>query len=217
MPELLKFVYIIIAYLLGSIPTAVWLGKTFFHIDIREHGSGNAGATNTFRVLGPKIGVPVLLFDVFKGFAAVQLALLVKSLEIGSNPYISYQLVLGTAALLGHIFPVYAQFKGGKGVATLLGFMLGVHPYASLVCVGVFLLVFVTTRIVSVSSMSAALSFPFVVVFIFKSDSPALMLFSAFIAIAVVVTHRANIKRLLHKEEAKVSLKRKSKKDPHSE
>lgn len=168
-------------------------------------------ATNTIRVLGPKTGIPVLLLDVLKGFGAVQLVQFVSYLEPNTDPYINYQLLLGTAALLGHIFPVFAQFRGGKGIATLLGFMLGVEPHATLVCLGVFIIMLAAFRIVSLSSMTAALTFPFVLIFIFKSETPALMVFSALIAITVLVTHRTNIKRLLHKEESKVSLKRKSK------
>jgi glycerol-3-phosphate acyltransferase PlsY len=209
MPQVIQGLLVIVAYLLGSIPSAVWLGKAFHGVDVRDHGSGNAGATNTFRTLGWKTGVPVLLLDVFKGFGAVQLALFVARLEPGSDPFINYQLLLGIAALVGHIFPLFAQFRGGKGIATLLGFMLGVEPMSSLVCLGIFIVILVATRIVSVSSMSAALAFPFVTVFVFKNDTPALMVFSALIAITVVVTHRANIKRLLKKEESKVSLKRK--------
>ncbi len=211
MPSILQGLLILVAYVLGSIPSAVWIGKFFHNVDVREHGSGNAGATNTIRVLGPKTGIPVLLLDVLKGFGAVQLVQFVSYLEPHTDPYINYQLLLGTAALLGHIFPIFAQFRGGKGIATLLGFMLGVEPQATLVCLGVFIVMLVSFRIVSLSSMSAALAFPFVLIFVFKSETPALMVFSALIAITVLVTHRANIKRLLHKEESKVSLKRKSK------
>jgi len=212
MASILQGLLILVAYIVGSLPSAVWLGKLFHGVDVRDHGSGNAGATNTIRVLGPKTGVPVLLLDVLKGFGAVQLVRFLPYLEAGSDAYINYQLLLGTAALLGHIFPIFAQFRGGKGIATLLGFMIGVEPHASLVCVGIFIIVLLSTRIVSVSSMLSALSFPFVLIFLFKNDTPALMVFSALIAITVIVTHRANIKRLLHKEETKLSLSRKSKK-----
>ncbi len=209
MPQFVQGLLVIVAYLFGSIPSAVWLGRAFHKVDVRDHGSGNAGATNTFRTLGWKTGVPVLLLDVLKGYGAVQLASFVTRLEPGSDPFINFQLLLGISALVGHIFPLFAQFRGGKGIATLLGFMLGVEPMSSLVCLGIFILVLIATRIVSVSSMSSALAFPFITVFVFKNDTPALMVFSALIAITVIVTHRANIKRLLKKEESKVSLKRK--------
>lgn len=204
----MQVVLTIIAYLLGSIPTAVWLGKWLYHIDVREHGSGNAGATNTFRTLGPKAGIPVLLFDVLKGYGAVQLALLVKSLEIGSPSYVGLQLVLGTAALLGHIFPLYAGFRGGKGIATLLGFMLAVEPLASLMCIGVFILILLTTRIVSISSMSASIAFPIFVLLLFGKSTPALVVFALILPVLVVFTHRTNIQRLINREESKVTLRK---------
>src|SRR5687768_13215686 len=122
---------LLFAYLLGSIPSAVWIGKRFYGIDVREFGSGNAGATNTFRVLGKKAGIPVLLIDIFKGWLAVQLAYL-SSYRIDSVEFVNLELVLGIAALIGHIFPVYVGFRGGKGIATLLGVVIGVHPYAAL-------------------------------------------------------------------------------------
>jgi glycerol-3-phosphate acyltransferase PlsY len=118
---------LLLAYLIGAIPFSVIAGKVLKGIDVREYGSGNAGATNTFRVLGKKAGIPVLLLDVFKGFLAVDLVWFtsyVPSTEI----YINLQLAFGIAAVLGHVFPVYAGFRGGKGVATLLGFMIGVFP-----------------------------------------------------------------------------------------
>lgn len=204
----MQIVLTITAYLLGSIPTAVWLGKWLYHIDVRDHGSGNAGATNTFRTLGPKAGIPVLLFDVLKGYGAVQLAMLVKSLEIGSPSYVGLQLVLGAAALLGHIFPLYAGFRGGKGIATLLGFMLAVEPLASLMCIGVFILILLTTRIVSISSMSASIAFPIFVLLLFGKSTPALVVFALILPILVIYTHRTNIQRLINREESKVTLRK---------
>ena len=206
----LSVFYVVLAYLIGSIPTAVWVGKSFYSLDVREHGSGNAGATNTFRILGPKAGVPVLLFDIFKGFMAVRLAYLVTDLTPETNNFVNFQLMLGVAALMGHIFPVFANFKGGKGIATLLGMMIGILPFASFAAVGVFLIVFLSTRIVSISSMLAAVSFPFIVTFVFRIELITMSLFSIFIALLVIVTHRKNIKRLLKKEESKISFKRKA-------
>lgn len=132
---------LVMAYLLGSIPSAVWIGLYFHNVDVREYGSGNAGATNTFRVIGKKAGFIVLLMDVLKGWLSVNIAHL-SSYEIGSTQFVNLQLVLGVGALIGHIFPVYAGFRGGKGIATLLGIMLAVHPFAALLSIAVFLIVF---------------------------------------------------------------------------
>ena len=111
----------ILAYLLGSIPTSIWISRSFFNIDIRDYGSGNAGATNTFRVLGIKAGIVVFVVDILKGFLAVNLIYLTDFYIPDSGDYINIQLLLGIAAMLGHIFPIYAGFRGGKGVATLFG------------------------------------------------------------------------------------------------
>lgn len=119
---------IILAYCIGSIPTAVWVSKYYFGIDIREYGSGNAGATNTFRVLGSKWGTLVMVIDVLKGLAAVKLALLLPYYIENDLALTNFQIGLGMAAVLGHIFPIWAQFKGGKGVATLFGLVIGISP-----------------------------------------------------------------------------------------
>ena len=202
----LKIILFISAYILGSIPTAVWVGKIFYSLDVRDYGSGNAGATNTFRVLGVKAGVPVLLIDILKGLFATRLALFIPEIASNIDAFINLQLVLGLCALVGHIFPVFAGFRGGKGIATLLGMMLGILPEASLACLGIFLIVFLSTRIVSVSSMAAALCFPIIVIFIFKTEQLSMITFSVFIAAIVLITHRKNIQRLRRKEETKVRL-----------
>jgi glycerol-3-phosphate acyltransferase PlsY len=203
-----NILFLIGAYLLGSIPTAVWIGKYFYKIDVREYGSGNAGATNTFRVLGKKAGIPVLLIDVLKGFAAVCLAYL-SHYTRNSNQLINLQLVLGIASLLGHIFPVFASFRGGKGIATLLGIILAVHPYAALVSMSIFIIVLLTTSYVSLGSMIAAVCFPVIVIGVFKTTAPSLIIFSILIAIMVLITHQKNIERLLRKEESKAKLMKK--------
>jgi glycerol-3-phosphate acyltransferase PlsY len=201
----LEFVLILIAYFLGSIPAAVWIGKYFYQIDVREFGSGNAGATNTFRVLGKKAGIPVLLIDIIKGTLAVALVYLT-SFERGSNDFISLQLGLGVAALLGHIFPVLAGFRGGKGVATILGIVICVLPLASGLGLLVFLCVLLSTRIVSLSSMLAGVSFPLFLIFILKEQNPILISFSIAVGVLLIITHRKNIKRLLNKQENKINL-----------
>lgn len=198
--------FILTAYLIGSIPTAVWLGKLFYETDVRRHGSGNAGATNTFRVLGPKLGVPVLLIDILKGYLAIQL-LHYTTIPSNNSAFINIQLVVGAAALIGHIYPVYAGFKGGKGIATLLGVMLAVHPLATLACTGIFLLVFTLSKIVSLSSMAAALSFPIIIILVFQTENKILSAFSIIIAVMVLLTHRKNINRILNNEETKIKFK----------
>ena len=203
-----NFLLVLVAYVLGSIPTAVWVGKAFYNKDVREYGSGNAGATNTFRVLGAKAGIPVLLVDVLKGVLAVYLAVFFTNLNAGTVDMVNFQLTLGIAALIGHIFPVFAGFRGGKGIATLLGFMIGVEPQGAGLSMAVFLIVFLITRIVSISSMLASIAFPLIVYFYLKTEILSLQLFSIFIAILVLVTHKNNIARLLKGEESKISFKK---------
>ena len=208
-----NFVFIILAYLMGSIPTAVWVGRIFYKIDIREHGSGNAGATNTLRVLGPKAGIPVLIIDILKGFFAVKLAYLTQHYTPGSNDFVTFQLMLGIASLLGHIFPLYAEFRGGKGVATLFGLVLAIDPLSTLVCAGIFLFILFLTRYVSLSSMIAGFAFPIAVILIFKTTTVSLAIFSMTIAILLLFTHQKNIERLLKREESKVFSDRRKKED----
>ena len=194
---MLKLVLVFVAYILGSIPTAVWVGTIFYKKDVREYGSGNAGATNTFRVLGAKAGIPVLLIDVLKGFLAVYLANFFTNLSVETVDMVNFQLTLGIAALIGHIFPIFAGFRGGKGIATLLGFMIGIEPQGAGIAMAVFLIIFLITRIVSISSMLASIAFPLIVFFYIKTEIISLQLFSIFIAILVIVTHKNNIARLI--------------------
>ncbi|HHZ66281.1 MAG TPA: glycerol-3-phosphate 1-O-acyltransferase PlsY [Flavobacteriales bacterium] len=207
----INIITLIIAYLLGSVASAVWIGKIFFNLDVREFGSGNSGATNAFRVLGKPAGITVLLMDSAKGWLSVQMAYLLQYFDFNHNlpgtaPYVDLQLALGIAALLGHIFPIYVGFRGGKGIATLLGIILAIHPYAALYSLGVFVVVFLITRYVSLSSMIASLSFPIVVIWIFEATIPSLVIFSLLIAILVLITHQKNIERLLSKEESRAKI-----------
>ena len=199
------------AYLLGSIPTAVWIGKFFYKIDVREYGSGNAGATNTFRVLGKKAGIPVMLIDVLKGFAAVSLAHF-SNYDQNKNQFINLELVLGIASLVGHIFPLFASFRGGKGIATLLGIVFGVHLYGAFICMIIFIVVLLISKYVSLSSIVSAICFPLLMIFVFKTTVPSLIIFSILIAIMVLITHQKNIERLIRKEESKAKLIKKKKK-----
>ena len=194
---------LILAYLLGSIPTSVWLGRRFFGVDIREHGSRNAGSTNAIRILGWKAGLGVLVFDVFKGWMAVNLIRLTDYYIPETGDYINFQLLLGIAAIMGHIFPIYAGFRGGKGVATLLGFVLAIDPYTTLVCICVFILTLILTKYVSLSSMIAGFSFPIILIFVFKTTTPSLVLFSLIVSVLLLFTHQKNIERLLRNEENK--------------
>ncbi len=209
-----NIILLVCGYLLGSIPTAVWIGKFFYKIDVREYGSGNAGATNTFRVLGKKAGIPVLLIDVLKGFCAVNLAFF-SPYPPNGNQFINLELVLGIASLVGHIFPLFASFRGGKGIATLLGIVLGVHMYGALISMGIFIIILLISGYVSLGSMISAICFPIIIIFIFKTTVPSLIIFSILIAIMVLITHQKNIERLIRKEESKSRLlKKKEKNEP---
>ncbi|MFN8241708.1 MAG: glycerol-3-phosphate 1-O-acyltransferase PlsY [Bacteroidales bacterium] len=210
MDILLIVAAIIAGYLLGSIPTAVWTGRIFHGIDIREHGSGNAGATNVIRVLGWKTGIPVLIIDVAKGWLAAFLPVLFQLAPSGSAALINIQIATGMAAIIGHVYPVFAGFRGGKGVGTTFGVLLALHLYLTLSCLGVFLSVLFISGYVSISSMSAGIVFPLLLFTVFDTPSLVFKLFSIFIAIALVITHRANIRRLIKGEESKF-IKKKNK------
>ncbi len=196
---------ILTAYLLGSIPSAVWVGKLFYGVDIRQHGSGNAGATNTFRVLGKRAGIPVLFMDILKGWVAVKVSYFVAEM-LGKEEFVSLELTLGAAAIIGHIYPVFASFKGGKGVATLLGVTLAIHPLSAAVGILVFVFVLLISHFVSLSSILAGLSFPVSLMILFPASSPTLVLFSLLTPAILLVTHQKNIERLLKHEESKIYL-----------
>jgi acyl phosphate:glycerol-3-phosphate acyltransferase len=200
----LAFMVFLLSYLLGSIPSAVWIGKQFHNIDVRQHGSGNAGATNVIRVLGWKTGIPVLLIDLGKGWLAASLPIIFKLAGPESSQLINLQILAGMTAILGHIFPVFAGFKGGKGVATVFGVLLAIQPLLTLCSLGVFLLVLLITGIVSVSSMCAGIAFPIFLFLVFGTPSLFFKIFSIFVAIAILVTHRKNIVRLMNGEESKL-------------
>ncbi|MBE0648606.1 MAG: glycerol-3-phosphate 1-O-acyltransferase PlsY [Bacteroidales bacterium] len=203
------FGLILIAYLIGSIPTAVWVSKGFYGKDVREHGSGNAGATNTIRVLGYTAGIPVLLFDVFKGWLAVQLAVWISFPDITVSNLTYVEIGCAVAAVLGHIFPLFAGFRGGKGVGTLAGVGLALYPISLLVVLGIFILTLALTRYVSLSSILGAVSFPFVVYFIAGEHNLALLGLAVFVAVFIPLTHMKNIKRLLKGEENRFIFRRK--------
>jgi glycerol-3-phosphate acyltransferase PlsY len=197
------FIFSITAYLLGSIPTAVWVGKRFYGLDVREHGSKNAGATNTFRVLGKKPGKIVLAIDILKGLVAVLLPLVVSN-AYDENTIINFKLLAAVCVILGHVFPLFANFRGGKGVATSLGVIFAIHPPAAGICLAIFLVVFLSFSYVSLGAIVTAISFPLVIHFVFHEPSIPLTIFSIVIGAAVVITHKKNIRRLLKGEESKM-------------
>lgn len=205
---MLDILLVILAYLLGSVSTAVLVSKRVFGIDIREHGSGNAGATNTFRVLGKNAGIIVMLADVLKGFLAVKLSIF-SYYTWTSEPFVNLQVILGIAAVLGHIFPIWAGFRGGKGIATLFGMILGIQPLVAVSLVGVFMLMLLATRYVSLSSISASIAFPLLILFIFREPELSYRIFAIGTAALVVLTHYKNIGRLLTGSESKVPFFRK--------
>jgi len=215
---MIQYVYyglgVILAYLIGSIPSAVWIGKGLYGIDVREHGSGNAGATNVIRVLGYKAGIPVMLFDILKGWLAVQVVFLFPYHDLSTDIMTYFKIACAMAAVLGHIFPVYVGFKGGKGVGTLAGIAIALYPIALLFSLGVFILSLIITRYVSVSSILAGTVFPFVVIFITGEQNIGLIILSVIVAFFIPLTHRKNIKRLLRGEENKFIFRRKKEGKP---
>jgi acyl phosphate:glycerol-3-phosphate acyltransferase len=201
-----EVLFIFLAYLIGSIPSALWVSKYFFGIDIREYGSGNSGATNTFRVLGSKWGTIVMIVDVLKGVAATSLYVLVPYYLHDEWDRTNFMVGLGLAAVVGHIFPIWADFRGGKGVATLFGMILAIQPLVAVCCVGVFLLVLYLTRFVSLSSILASVAFAVLILFIFNEKEPLYRAFAIAVALLVILTHQKNISRLLRGSESKVPI-----------
>lgn len=206
----------LLAYLLGSIPTAVWYGEGFFGLDIRKYGSGNAGATNTFRVLGKRAGTVVMLIDVLKGYTATILSSLLWYFDvIGTHEILTFKLVFGLVSVIGHCFPIWADFKGGKGVASLLGMVLAIHPEVAAVCIGIFLVVVIASQYVSLGSMMAALAFPVLLLLqaFGQKEHPLLIVFGVVVFLFVVLTHQKNIGRLLNGQENRTQLIKFRKKD----
>jgi len=200
------FTLLLISYLLGSIPTALFVSRQFFNIDIREYGSGNAGATNVYRVLGPKWGTFVMIVDTLKGVLAVQLAHLLPEFADTEMALQNVQTLLGLAAVLGHIFPIWADFRGGKGVATIFGMVLGISPITAVSCVTIFSLVLFLTRFVSLSSILAGISFPIFILVVFNVENPVYRVFAITVALLILIMHQKNIGRLLKGKEGKLPI-----------
>jgi len=210
---------LVVAYLLGSIPSAVWIGKHYFGVDVREHGSKNAGATNMLRVLGLRAALPVFVIDFMKGFVAVTLMGLMRlDPSVSTAWVINFKIFAVVAAVLGHIFPVFAGFRGGKGVSTLIGAVTAIQPNLAVLCFAVWVLVFVFTHYVSLASIIAGCCFPvFVAIFSttlysrYGEFSWIFIIFSVAVAFMLIWTHRANIVRLRRGEESKTYLWKKRK------
>jgi len=201
--------FVLLAYLTGAFPSAVWVGKTFYKIDVREFGSGNAGATNTFRVLGKKAGIPVLIMDIFKGWLSVNYISFLTNIPESAEAVFEIKLAFGIAAVIGHLFPIYTGFRGGKGIATLLGLLIGLHAVAALYSILVFVIVFLISKYVSLGSIIASIAFPILVILILGSTNVSLNLFAFFVPILSLITHQKNIERLLRGEETKVKFGKK--------
>jgi len=201
-----EFLLIITAYLIGSIPTALIISRHYFGIDIREYGSGNMGATNAFRILGAKFGTIIMVLDVLKGMLAVGLFYLMPFYISNEFERTNFMIALGLSAVIGHILPVFADFKGGKGVATLLGMILAIQPHIALTCIGVFLVVLFLTRYVSLSSILGAVMLPICVLWIWNEDELTYRIFAMLVAIMVIITHQKNISRIIKGAENRVPI-----------
>ena len=204
---------LIVAYLIGSIPTAVWYGKKFHNIDVREHGNGNSGATNTFRVLGKKPGSIVMAFDSTKGYLGTMIPVVLYQINVLDTEYLtSYQIGFGILAVVGHIFPVFARFKGGKGVASLLGMAFALHPSAAFTCVVVFTVILLSTHYVSLGSILSGLVFLLLQFTpLYTTHDQVLKGFGLAVFILLIYTHRQNIERLIKGTENKIFLIKKDK------
>lgn len=192
----MTYAFLGLSYLLGAVPTSYWVGRVFHGLDLREHGSGNLGATNALRVLGWRSAVPVVVIDVAKGWVPVALFAAWAGVGFG------WALAYGTAAILGHMFSVWVRFKGGgKGMATSAGAFLALAPWAVLGGFIVWLALTVPTGYVSLGSIGAAISLPVLIVFTPHEGGDTLVGFSSALAVFVVWKHRSNIRRLLRGEE----------------
>jgi glycerol-3-phosphate acyltransferase PlsY len=205
---------IVLSYFIGSIPGSVWVGRWLYDTDIRHYGSGNAGATNAFRVLGWKAGLLATGVDLGKGLfaagivATVRLDALPPGLGFWEAESV-VRLVAGIAAIVGHMFPIWAGFKGGKGVNTAAGVLFAIQPVTMVITLGIFALVLLSSRYVSLASLSAAIAFPSTVAirkYLFHVDSidASILFFSILMALTIFLAHRSNILRLLDGNEARI-------------
>lgn len=202
----------LVAYVLGSISSAIILCKLIYEKDIRTLGSQNPGANNVQRVFGWKAGVTVFLFDLFKGWAAVKLVGFT-TIPFGSELYSQIQILLTLCAFMGHVFPIFFEFKGGKGVAVLAGAMVAIHPYAALMSFGVFFIILLITRYTSLSVLITAISYPLFMNLLFakvfdEDMTITVRVFSIMVAVLIPMTHLSNIGRLLTGKEERFKIKK---------
>ena len=202
-------ILIAVAYILGSVPNALWIGKVFKGIDIREHGSKNTGSTNAARVLGAKLGILTLILDISKGAIPVALSLFMKADLLENITGISNLdfIMIGIFAIVGHSFSIFMKFKGGKAVATTVGVFTVLVPKALLLAAVVFFVIFALTRYVSVSSITAAILLPIFIFFLY-GDIPYTV-FGGIITILIIVKHKSNIQRLLNGTESRFTINKK--------
>lgn len=207
-------VILILSYLVGSIPGSVWVGKLMYGEDVRTYGSGNAGATNVFRVLGWKAGILATIVDLGKGLlaagviASLRFDALPSGIEVWQMETV-VRLMAGIAAVMGHMYPIWAGFRGGKGVNTAGGVLFALTPITMWITLGVFVVVLLSSRYVSLASLSAVIAFPSTIairryVFGIEALDPSLLIFSGVMALAIIVAHRANINRLLTGTESRI-------------
>ena len=192
----IPLLFILVAYVLGATPTSYVVGRLFFRIDLREKGSGNLGATNTYRVLGWKAAIPVGLVDILKGWLPVWYLP-----QRDQTAVWEWALAYAAAAIVGHVFSFWVRFKGGKGIATSAGAFLALAPWATLVALGAWIGAVFLTRIVSVASLGAAVALPLALLFLPHKGGPTLLVFTVALAVFVFWAHRSNIRRLLKGEE----------------
>ncbi|MEX0845129.1 MAG: glycerol-3-phosphate 1-O-acyltransferase PlsY [Balneolaceae bacterium] len=211
------FIVLLVSYLLGSIPSSLWVGKIFHSVDIREHGSGNAGTTNTFRVLGWKSGTSVFILDFMKGFVA-SFWVSMYAFEIGNGPIAPpgweadafLMITCGLMAVSGHMFPIFARFKGGKGAATACGMLFGIEPISISISFGLFIIITLTTRYVSLASITSSFIYPISLLimrygFGYYVDG-SIIIFATIIAAGIIYKHKSNIRRLMDGKENRVNI-----------
>lgn len=217
------FTVLLISYLLGSIPSSLWVGQIFHHTDIRKQGSGNLGTTNAFRILGWKSGISVLIMDFMKGFIP-SMWIAMYAFPIGNGPIAPpgweadafLMITCGLMAVVGHMFPIFANFKGGKGAATACGMLFGIEPISIGIAFGLFIIIVLTTRYVSLASITASFIYPITLLimrhgFDYFVDG-SIIIFAIIIASGIIYKHKSNIRRLLNGNENRVDLYGKSKK-----
>lgn len=201
-----------VSYLIGSMTPSIWIGRIFYNVDVRTKGSKNAGTTNTIRVLGPKAGIIVFIIDVLKGCLALYLSNLFVAAFLDDTPLEIFNIISAACVVLGHVFPIYEGFKGGKGVATMLGVLIYLYSEIFWILLLIFIIVFIIWRYISLGSITAAIAFPITYyiysVYWAKDIDPILFIFAIVVAIFIVITHRNNIKRLAKGEEKKFKFKK---------